>query len=183
MTDSDGFSPLALLFTNPVTAIIGIVAIATLSYFIMSSGQKALSSGYSAMSGAVDDTADRIKSFVNSKTNNATYRNNSVYVLRDNNNDVKYVGRTNNQKRRKNAHSKHPVKKNYTMTVIASGMNKIEAKIMEQTLISAYTLNNLDNARREIARGNVAGYKNSMGNVLSIFNGVAENELLNLMER
>ena len=54
---------------------------------------------------------------------------------------------------------------------------------MEQILISAYTLDNLLNARREIAVGNVAGFTGRIDNVISIFEGVAEDELLNLMGR
>ena len=52
---------------------------------------------------------------------------------------------------------------------------------MEQILISAYTLDNLLNARREIAVGNVAGFTGRIDNVISIFEGVAEDEVLNLM--
>ena len=50
-------------------------------------------------------------------------------------------------------------------------------------LISAYTLDNLLNARREIAVGNVAGFTGRIDNVISIFEDVAEDELLNLMGR
>ena len=39
-----------------------------------------------------------------------------------------------------------------------TGLTKTEARAMEQILISAYTLDNLLNARREIAVGNVAGF-------------------------
>lgn len=54
---------------------------------------------------------------------------------------------------------------------------------MEQILNSAYTLDNLLNAGREIAVGNVAGFTGRIDNVISIFEGVAEDELLNLMGR
>lgn len=40
---------------------------------------------------------------------------------------------------------------------------------MEQILISAYTLDNLLNAGREIAVGNVAGFTGRIDNVISIF--------------
>ena len=183
MVDPNGYSPLALLFSNPVTAIIGIVVIAALYYLTTPSGQRVLSSAYSAIAGAIEDTVVGVKSFVNNIKKDVTHRDNSVYVLKDSDGDVQYVGRTKDVKRRKNAHSKHPIKKNYNMTVVASGMNKIEARLMEQTLISAYTLKNLDNARREISKGNLAGYNNNIGKIVSIFNGIQENELLNLMER
>ena len=64
-----------------------------------------------------------------------------------------------------------------------TGLTKTEARAMEQILISAYTLDNLLNARREIAVGNVAGFTGRIDNVISIFEGVAEDELLNLMGR
>ena len=52
---------------------------------------------------------------------------------------------------------------------------------MEQATISAFTLDYLDNARREIARGKVAGFRSNMGAVVSIFGSVPEDELQNLM--
>ncbi len=54
---------------------------------------------------------------------------------------------------------------------------------MEQILISAYTLDNLLNAGREIVVENVAGFTGRIDNVISIFEDVAEDELLNLMGR
>ena len=58
-----------------------------------------------------------------------------------------------------------------------------KARAMEQIIISAYTLDNLVNARREIAVGNVSGFLGKIGNVISIFGGTLENEFLNLMGR
>jgi len=70
-----------------------------------------------------------------------------------------------------------------SLEVKFTGLTKTEARAMEQILISAYTLDNLLNARREIAVGNVAGFTGRIDNVISIFEGVAEDELLNLMGR
>lgn len=50
-------------------------------------------------------------------------------------------------------------------------------------LISAYSLDNLSNARREIAVGNVSGFAGKIGNVINIFGGAIEDEFLNLMGR
>ena len=50
-------------------------------------------------------------------------------------------------------------------------------------LISSYSLSNLSNARREIAVGNVSGYAGKMQNIISIFVGSVESDLLNLMGR
>ncbi|MFR0974472.1 MAG: hypothetical protein ACLSE9_08725 [Acutalibacteraceae bacterium] len=70
-----------------------------------------------------------------------------------------------------------------TVNGIKTNISITEARAMEQILISAYTLDNLLNAGREIAVGNVAGFTGRIDNVISIFEGVAEDELLNLMGR
>lgn len=54
--------------------------------------------------------------------------------------------------------------------------------MVEQSLISAYALENLHNARREIAAGNVYKFTEYVGNVIQLFSGVTESELLCLME-
>ena len=112
-------------------------------------------------------------------------RNNSVYVMRDKSTgDVKYVGRTNNPQRRQREHDKDPRKADLQpMEVKYSDLSKSEARMMEQLLISAYTLENLANARREISVGNIAGFSNKMGNIVGIFDGAVESELLDLMGR
>lgn len=69
------------------------------------------------------------------------------------------------------------------MVPLASGLTKLEARAYEQIVISAYTLGNLQNARREIAAGNVAGFAGNMNNTIKLFGGLAEDELLNLMGR
>ena len=53
----------------------------------------------------------------------------------------------------------------------------------EQALISTYTLNYLVNARREIAVRNLGKFQDYIGSIAAIFEGVAEDELLNLMMR
>ena len=58
-----------------------------------------------------------------------------------------------------------------------------EARAMEQMLISSYSLSNLSNARREIAVGNVSGFAGKIGNIIGIFAGSVESDLLNLMGR
>ena len=99
-------------------------------------------------------------------------------------NDVRYIGRTNNPARRQYEHSRDPRKANLQpLEVKFSGLTVREARAVEQLLISAYTLKNLDNARREIAVGNVRGYAGRIGNILSLFEGAVESEFLNLMGR
>ena len=67
------------------------------------------------------------------------------------------------------------------MKVLASGLTLDEAKVLEQVLISAYTLKYLDNARREIAVKNLPRYRQYLGSVASIWEGVAEEALYELM--
>ena len=69
------------------------------------------------------------------------------------------------------------------MVVVATGLSVKEAKATEQVLISAYTLDYLDNARREIAAGNLPGYWDYMNSVTQIIGSVTEDELMNLMGR
>ena len=54
---------------------------------------------------------------------------------------------------------------------------------MEQVLISAYSLENLSNARREIAAGNINGFAGKIDNIISIFGGSMESEIMSLMGR
>ena len=109
---------------------------------------------------------------------------NRLLEMRDNTtNEVQYVGRTNNPVRRQSEHTKDPRKANLQpLEVKFTGLTKDEARVMEQLLISAYLLDNLYNARREIAVRNVGGYAERIRNVISIFGGALEDEFLNLME-
>ena len=112
-------------------------------------------------------------------------RDQSVYIMRDKTtNNVAYVGRTNNPARRQYEHDRDPKKKNLEpLEVKFTGLTIVEARVMEQVLISAYTLESLENARREIAVGNVKGFAGKINNIISIFGGAVEDELLNLMGR
>ena len=112
-------------------------------------------------------------------------RDQSVYVMRDKiSKKVQYVERTNCPERRQHEHDRDLRKSNLLpLEVKFSGLTKREAQVMEQVLISAYSLDYLSNARREIAVGNVGGFTREIGNIVTIFGGVAEDELLNLMGR
>ena len=130
-------------------------------------------------------TAAIVTSVVENTSYRGPTRNQSVYVMRDKTTgDVQYVGRTNNPIRRQSEHAKDPKKANLQpLEVKFSGLTKFEARAMEQALISAYLLDNLVNARREIATENVGGFAGKIGNIISIFDGAVEDELLNLMGR
>lgn len=131
----------------------------------------------------VSATAAVVTSVVENTSYRGPTRDQTVYKLVDDKGETKYVGRTNNPTRRANEHKKSPGKSNLEMVKIESGLTKIEARAMEQIVISAYTLDNLTNARREIAVGNVSGFAGKIGNVISIFGGAVEDEFLNLMGR
>ena len=113
-------------------------------------------------------------------------RTQHVYILTDPDADdmVKYVGRTNDPARRMTEHKhdpKHPERQNYEMQVLLSGLTLREAMLFEQVLISAFTLDHLDNARREIAVGNINSYQQHLAAVMEIFVGCTEDGLLALL--
>ena len=58
-----------------------------------------------------------------------------------------------------------------------------EARVMEQALISAYTLKNLDNNRREIATGKLGSFSGNMSYFVKLPGSYSESELLCYMER
>lgn len=98
--------------------------------------------------------------------------------------EVQYVGRTNNPICRQKKHGRDPKKTHLDpLEVKFTGLTRIEAQVMEQIVISTYIIQNLDNARREIAVGNISGFTGKMNNIINIFGGVTESELLNLMGR
>ena len=94
-------------------------------------------------------------------------RDNTVYVIIENGtSNVIYVGITKNYKARKAAHKKKYPPKNYTMMPIATGLTRKEARAMEQTIITAYTLKYLNNSINSIS-------KKRWGNFQVEFNRVA----------
>ncbi len=109
---------------------------------------------------AQNQIADAFKEFVNnSKVRPGEYKGYSLYVLHNPGKvtEVRYVGITNSPKRRSLEHQRNPDKVGLEMKVVKTGMSKGEARLAEQALVSTYTLSNLLNRRREIARGNIQG--------------------------
>jgi hypothetical protein len=107
-----------------------------------------------------------------------------LYDPRDNN-LVKYVGRTNDPHRRFQEHRhdpKHPERQGYSIAVFMTGLSKAEAIVWEQAAISAYTIFYLENARREIAVGNVRKYQSYMNAIKSIIVNSTADEILSFME-
>ena len=60
-------------------------------------------------------------------------------------------------------------------------MNRFEARAVEQTIIAAFTLEKLDNARNEIAKGNISKFHSEIGAVVEIFQGLNEDEVYNFL--
>ena len=81
--------------------------------------------------------------------------------------DVLYIGITNDPKRREAEH-KRKRGAQYRMVVIKSGMTREEARVAEASCISAYTLELLENKRREISPAKVAHYDDILKSVWNI---------------
>jgi hypothetical protein len=82
-------------------------------------------------------------------------RNNSVYVLY--NGQVFYVGRTINFTTRRNAHLRDPRfadRRDFDMFALSTGLNREDARALEQALIVAFTIEALDNKINSIAQAN-----------------------------
>ena len=65
--------------------------------------------------------------------------------------------------------------------VVYSGLTRGEARVVEQVLISAYILDNLYNARREIAVSNIGNYRQSLNSAMRLFGSLSEESLYYLM--
>ena len=106
--------------------------------------------------------ANKVISAVKSKVNSggireSSLKGHSVYVIapRKRPSDVYYVGRTKNFSKRYYAHQlkpgcKYPVKK-YKMTAIATNLTLSQARVLEQTLITAYGIDTLKNMINSIS--------------------------------
>lgn len=90
---------------------------------------------------------------------------NNVYVLTGSDQRVHYVGITNDVGRREDEHrydKKHDWRSAYNMTVVATGLTRSQARMYEQVLISAYTIDAIENARREIAVRNLPKFADEL---------------------
>ena len=192
MSDLTGNWPkLSSIFKNISIAAIAVAAVALCVVAApVALGAVAVAAAASVAEAAiciaiVATTATIVTSVVEKTETKKNYRDYNVYVMRNSESKaVQYVGITNCPARRQQEHKRDPKKDHLDpLEVKFTGLTRVEARVMEQVLISAYTLHNLDNARREIAVGNVIGYTKNMENIISIFNGVVESELLNLMGR
>ena len=134
---------------------------------------------------AVAVTASVVIDVVESIGSNDDPKDQSVYIMRNKySNEVQYVGRTNDPIRRRIEHSRDATKSDLLpLEVKFTGLTIQEARAMEQLLISSYMLDNLHNARREIAAGKVGNYAGKIYNIIRLFGSSIEDEFLNLMKR
>lgn len=118
-----------------------------------------------------------IKAYVTAGIDSLFPKDNTVYVLLDTEEKVRYVGRTNNYARRMYQHKtdpKHPERATYHSKAVFTNLSVHEARYWEQTLISAYGLEALDNARREIAVAKLDGFWEEAQRAAEIFSGVKD---------
>ena len=177
----------SLRFSNQVSnclfdGMLGVAGVALVGSAILV-GAKA----GSALAEVLEETAEQITAWVKTQITQKEPQDNSVYVLKDPNdgNLVKYVGRTNDPARRLYEHQHdftHPWRQDYTMTVLVTGLTKENAMLWEQTIISAYTLCYLENARREIAVKNTEKYRSHLGAVTEIITGLPANDIIEFIK-
>lgn len=100
-------------------------------------------------------------------------RGETVYVIvRKGTSDVEYVGRTKNYSARYSAHQKKFPSKSYTMMPVATGLNLAQARVLEQTIITAYGIDTLKNMINSISPSKWGNFKtefNQMKNLIVAF--------------
>jgi len=121
----------------------------------------------SSAQSVVSSTKSKVKS---GGLNPNKLKNYTVYVIvYKNTTDVVYVGMTKNYTARKNKHtSKKFPKTKYTMMPIATGLSKSQARALEQTLITAYTLDTLENMINSISPKKWSKFKTEFNQMTSL---------------
>ena len=96
----------------------------------------------SYVSSVIQDVAEQTKN---------TLLGNTVYLLRDEQGVVQYVGRTINPEKRAAAHKRNPYRNGLKMEVVASGLTLLQAKAVEQACMAYHhTINTLDKKNNQI---------------------------------
>jgi len=121
----------------------------------------------SSAQSVVSSTKSKVKS---GGLNPNKLKNYTVYVIvYKNTTDVVYIGMTKNYTARKNKHtSKKFPKTKYTMMPIATGLSKSQARALEQTLITAYTLDTLENMINSISPKKWSKFKTEFNQMTSL---------------
>lgn len=95
--------------------------------------------------------------------------NYSVYmIVRKNTTDAVYVGMTKNYIARKNAHKKRFPENSFTIMPVATNLSKTQARALEQTLITAYTLDTLKNMINSISPRKWSNFKSEFEQMLTL---------------
>ena len=120
----------------------------------MSAGVAATATSVAAVAMVVAgvSTAAAVTSAIAEKaTEKALKRNNSVYVLKDDNGTVQYVGRTTNVSKREIAHKANPYRANLKLEVIQPNLNYAQARAVEQAAMAYYhTINTASRMNNQI---------------------------------
>ena len=192
--DPSGHVAITITTAAAATVAVGVLILAVDLYLNTSEGQRAINEMAKSLGHATDqigrtfnDTAELVKSYVTaqvkSQNERMNTRDNTVYVMVDSNNKVTYVGRTNDYNRRRNEHKVKYPDNGYQMIPVMTGLTKNEARGMEQTLVSSYTLDALNNARREISTLKVDKFAEETKRALGIMGSIPQNEWLDLVGR
>ena len=192
--DPSGHVAITITTAAAATVAVGVLILAVDLYLNTSEGQRAINEMAKSLGHATDqigrtfnDTAELVKSYVTaqvkSQNERMNTRDNTVYVMVDSNNKVTYVGRTNDYNRRRNEHKVKYLDNGYQMIPVMTGLTKNEARGMEQTLVSSYTLDALNNARREISTLKVDKFAEETKRALGIMGSIPQNEWLDLVGR
>ena len=141
----------------------------------------AIASGAFAIAGASTAAAFTSAIVENANNKNDT-RNNSVYVLKDDEGTVQYVGRTKDVRKRAAAHKSNPARAGLEMEVIASGLNKSESRALEQAGMAYYhtinTANKMNNQINSVAPKHWTLFKELAFGVLNYGQNQMSNEIL-----
>ena len=119
-----------------------------------------------------------------SKSYDALPRNHTVYGLVDSNGNTQYVGRTTNPEKRENAHANNPQRSHLNLVPIATGLNAIEARGVEQIQMMYHHTVNTSNKMNNQINGisprnpNLSMYMEAGRGVLSYLENKISNEIL-----
>ena len=83
--------------------------------------------------------------------------------------------------RRAGEHRRSKDKKDLEMVVVKTGLSKEKARLLEHTIIYSYGLDRLLNARNEIGINKLGSFIDGYGNTISLYFGLAVDELRNLL--
>ena len=199
MSDSTGnWSKLSTVFAVVAVAAVAVAAVAVTiascgaaAPVLAAAGSAAISTGAAATATSVatgamivagtSATAAVAASAVSEKTSR---RNNSVYVLKDDDGTVQYVGRTTNVSKREKAHQANPNRAGLKLEVIQPNLNYAQARAVEQAAMAYYhtinTANKMNNQINGISQSNpkMGVYKEAAAGMLNYAWKQVSNEIL-----